>query len=86
MPLRYEMEDTIEQVKSTINQILLMRPGKLSDSVGEWLKSISSVTSHLDTFLHPLLDIVSCPKNIDMFATSTERVTQVGLKVKSLFA
>ena len=74
---RYEMEDTVDQVKGTVNQILLMRPGDLEDSVEDWLNSMNSVTSHLDTFLKPLLDIVSSPKNKDVFSTSAERITKL---------
>ena len=56
------MEDTIEQVKSTVNQIMLMRPGNLQETVDTWLDSITTITSYLDHFLEPLLNIVSSPR------------------------
>ena len=69
------MEDAIEQVKSTVNQIMLMRPGELQGTVEIWLDSISSVTSYLDLFLDPLLQIVTCPKNVEMFSSAAERIS-----------
>lgn len=71
------MEDTIEQVKSSVNQVLLMRPGDLQESVNEWLDSISTLTDFLDVFVGPLLEVVSCPRNKDVFSGAGRRVEEL---------
>ena len=68
------MEDTIEEVKGSVNRILLMRPGQLEDSVNEWLESIGRVTGHLDIFLLPLLDIISSPRSMEYFRRAPDRI------------
>eukprot|EP00116_Pleurobrachia_bachei_P000352 sb/3460614/ len=71
---RYEMEDSIESVRASVNTVQLGRPGELGESVTEWLNSITIVKDHLNKFLDPLLEIVSTPSNKEQFASAPHRV------------